>query len=126
MKMTLPARHSKGFVLLALLVIAGLALAACSPTTRAEAGYVLVFDYQGKFIPVEQLRLAPEDACDSEHYHADGPVITLRGESLTDPNPLECGFGRKRELKVEQVLMPDDYNGVQRTDPDYEFEPDDD
>ena len=84
----------------------------------------LVFDYEAKFIPVEQLHKAPADACDDDHWHG-GLVGTLQDVSLSEPHP-PCGFGRDGDLNVIEVLMPDDYQGVQRTDEDWKLNPKDD
>lgn len=118
--------RSRTWIALAVFVVlACVSLVACDTPKRASDGYILVFDYGEKFIPVEQLHLAGEDACKDDHWHAAGQVVTLRGEVLEDPNPLECGFGRDYELEVREVLMPDDYQGVQRTDPEWRFQDDD-
>jgi hypothetical protein len=112
-------RQSK-IILLAATLLATLVIGACDPTERAQDGYMLVFDYEGKFIPVEQLHKADADACDAEHWHGGGQVVTLRGETLSDPDP-ECGFGKDGDIPVREVLMADDYQGPQRTDPDFRF-----
>jgi hypothetical protein len=106
----------------AILLFASLAFTACDAPApeRADTGYILVLEYQYKFIPVEQLHLTPADACNSEHYHANGTVITLQGETLSEPDS-KCGFGSDVELR--EVLMPYDYQGVQRTDKDWRYNP---
>jgi hypothetical protein len=65
------------------------------------------------------LHEAPADACDSNHYHASGTVVTLRGETLTEPDP-SCGFAS--DLTRREVPMPDDYRGIQRTDKDWQLQ----
>lgn len=107
--------------LVAIAVLALLTLAACDAPVTADEGHVLVFDYDGKFIPVEQLHKAPPDACDSSHWHGSGLVTTLRGENLSDPDP-DCGFGKQNSMSIIEIPMPDDYQGVQRTDADWEFD----
>jgi hypothetical protein len=106
--------------LISTLLLALLVLAACGPKETAIEGHMLVFDYEGTFIPVEQLHEAPADACDSDHWHASGAVTTLQGEPLTEPDP-SCGFGTSFDLDVIEVPMPDDYQGIQRTDEDWKF-----
>lgn len=110
-------RHATAF---AVLLLATLAFAACEAPERADPGYILIWDYRDKYIPVEQLSLVPADACNSEHYRAVGTVVTLKGETLAEPHP-KCGFGSDVELR--EVLMPDDYQGVQRTDREWRFKP---
>jgi hypothetical protein len=119
----MPRHFRSPLALLAIVVIAVLALAACDGPKVASDGYMLVFDYEGKFIPVEQLHKAPADACDDDHWH--GAAITLKNESLSEPHP-QCGFGMDGALNVIEVPMPDDYQGIQRTDSDWEFQPKDD
>jgi hypothetical protein len=118
--MTLNLRHVTVFTIV---LLATLGLGACGTPQHADEGNILVFDYQGMFIPAEQLHKAPADACDAQHYHASGTVVTLNGETLTEPDPM-CGFGS--DLKVIEVPMPDDYQGVQRTDEDWVLDPDED
>lgn len=118
--MTRNLRHATVF---AVLLLASLAFGACDAPERADPGYILILDYRDKFIPVEQLHLAQPDVCKSEHYHAVGTVVTLKGETLAEPHP-ECGFGSDVELR--EVLMPDDYQGVQRTDIEWRYKPDSD
>ena len=102
------------------LLIALLAFAACESPERADTGYILAIEYKYKMIPVEQLRLASDDHCYANHYHAKGAVVTLRGETLSEPDS-KCGFGPGLELR--EVLMPDDYQGVQRTDKSWRYNP---
>jgi hypothetical protein len=117
--------HSSPRRSLAVLTIAALALlafAACGPTEKAGDGQMLVFDYEGKFIPVEQLHLSPEDACPASHWHASGQVTTLKKDNLAEPDP-ECGFGEDGSMPVREVPMPDNYQGIQRTDEEWRFQP---
>jgi len=80
-------RHFRSLLaLLAIAVIGLLALAACDDPERANDGYILVFYYEGKFIPVEQVHKAPADARDDDHWHG-GLVVTLQNESLSVPHP---------------------------------------
>jgi hypothetical protein len=98
-------RHFRSLLaLLAIAVIGLLALAACDDPERANDGYILVFYYEGKFIPVEQMHKAPADARDDDHWHG-GLVVTLQNKSLSVPHP-QCGFGRDGDLNVIKCSCP--------------------
>ena len=117
--MTHRLRRTTVFVVLLLALLAFAACEAPAPG-KADTGYILALEYKYKLVPVEQLQLASDDHCNSKHYHANATVLTLQGEVLSEPDS-KCGFGSSLELR--EVLMPDDYQGVQRTDKSWRYNP---
>ena len=96
---------------LALALVVAIATVGCDPKTTADDGFMFVFSYEGKFIPVEQLYRAEADVCKATHLHASGIVRSLQNEVIPEPDD-PCGFGEA--LKVIEVPIPDDYAGAQR------------
>jgi len=78
-------------------------------TDAEEEGFVevSVLILGGKQYPIEQFIAAPSDACDADHYHSasHGPVYSLEGGSITDPNPPACGFGKVRDVQDKNVFV---------------------
>jgi hypothetical protein len=65
---------------------------------------ITVIEYRGEHIPVSQLRVGPKhpphatgEGCPEDHWHADGPVTSIEGNTFTDPNPGGCGFGTLKQ-----------------------------
>ena len=57
-------------------------------------------------IPVDRLRLAPPDACPSDHYHGD--AYDCNGVYKTDPDPTRCGHGPASSVTtIPQSSCPD-------------------
>ena len=65
---------------------------------------------RGKKVPLAQVHVGTGPECDSEanqipHYHANaGSVTALDGAVLSDPGG--CGYGKVRDIPVEEVLKP--------------------
>ncbi len=76
-------------------------------TSGASAqSQIKVIQYQGKYLPVGQLIVEDEVGCGAEHWHAaEGIVVATDGSQVFDPGP-QCGFGKVRDLPVQEVAAP--------------------
>ncbi len=55
---------------------------------------VQAVQYQGKYLPVDQLIVEDEAGCGADHWHAaEGVVIATDGTRVADPGP-QCGYGK--------------------------------
>lgn len=55
---------------------------------------VRAIQYQGKYLPVEELIVEDEAGCGADHWHAArGMVIATDGSQVFDPGP-QCGYGK--------------------------------
>ena len=66
---------------------------------------VTVLILGGERYPIAQFRIGGVDACDASHYHG-GPVVSLEGSEMNDPNQPECGYGKVSELPQETIQVP--------------------
>lgn len=57
--------------------------------------------YNGKYLPLDQLAVNPEENCGSEHYHAKNHtgVTATDGSEVPDPGP-DCGYGKVSAFDV--------------------------
>lgn len=75
-----------------------------------EKEKIKVIIVHGKKVPLAQVHVGTGPECDSEanqipHYHANaGSVTALDGAVLSDPGG--CGYGKVRDVPVEEVLKP--------------------
>lgn len=61
----------------------------------------------GQNFPALQFRVAPPDACNSSHYHADYEVSTVDLKNhINDPNPDGCGFGKVTDIIKKTISVP--------------------
>lgn len=67
---------------------------------------IQVIQYQGKYIPINQIRIAGPDACSEDHWHG-GPVTATDGTVFSDPNPGSCGFCAKSACPVMEIEVPE-------------------
>jgi RNA polymerase sigma factor (sigma-70 family) len=59
------------------------------------------------FLPLDQLHRAPPDACTGEHWHPSGPAVrAISGETVRDPAPNGCGFGRTADVPLVDAPLP--------------------
>jgi hypothetical protein len=63
---------------------------------------VKVIDYGGRKVPLSQIYVGKGPDCDAPHWHA-GPrtPVALDGRPAPDPAPHACGYGRVRDVPVE-------------------------
>lgn len=67
---------------------------------------VQVIQYNGKYLPVDQLIVEDEAGCGATHYHAaEGAVLATDGSSVPDPGP-QCGYGKVSQQPVITVQVP--------------------
>lgn len=72
-------------------------------------GLIEVIEYQGSYIPRDQLRIGevhePDESggCPDRHWHADVTVIATDGKEFTDPAPHACGFGELTKKPVVKI-----------------------
>ena len=72
---------------------------------------VAVIEYQGKYLPLDQLIVESEQGCDGgqAHYHAQrGWVKATDGTTMPDPGP-QCGYGKVAQKPTVQVPAPAGY-----------------
>ena len=66
---------------------------------------IKVINYNGKYLPVDQLIIEDEVGCDAEHWHAaQGVVKATDGSMVGDPGP-QCGYGKVRERPVMEIAQ---------------------
>ena len=66
---------------------------------------VKVINYNGKYLPVDQLIIENEVGCGAEHWHAaEGVVKATDGTMVGDPGP-QCGYGKVREKPVMEISL---------------------
>ena len=66
---------------------------------------VSVIQYNGKYLPVDQLIIEAEKGCDGgmPHWHAArGVVKAIDGSMVPDPGP-QCGYGKQSEKPVMEI-----------------------
>jgi len=72
----------------------------------SETKTIQAIQFEGKYLPVDQLIIEDEVGCGAEHWHAaEGLVVATDGSQVFDPGP-QCGFGKVRDLPVQQVAAP--------------------
>jgi|GEM_PF-3280832 len=65
-----------------------------------------VIEYNGKFLPTNQLIVENEEGCGADHWHAaKGMVIATDGTQVYDPGP-QCGYGKVKDRPVQKVSAP--------------------
>lgn len=79
-----------------------------SITVTATEKVVDVIDYNGKFLPINQLIVESEKGCDggTKHWHAKtGFVTATDGSKVSDPGP-QCGYGKVKDKPIQQIPAP--------------------
>ncbi len=73
--------------------------------TSAVQKKIQVITFNGKQIPLTEVYIGTGPDCDSPHYHAKDHTSakSIDGSVIVDPGG--CGFGRVKEVKVEEVVM---------------------
>ncbi|PIT89276.1 MAG: hypothetical protein COU27_01215 [Candidatus Levybacteria bacterium CG10_big_fil_rev_8_21_14_0_10_36_7] len=66
---------------------------------------IAVIDYNGKYIPVSQLKAVVGAECDKEeHWHPkEANVTATDGTVMSDPNPAGCGLGKTAQTPVMYI-----------------------
>ncbi|RJQ36324.1 hypothetical protein C4552_03490 [Candidatus Parcubacteria bacterium] len=74
---------------------------------------ITVIEYNGKYLPVSQLKVESEIGCGADHWHAarGGAVVATDGTTVPDPGP-QCGYGKVSERPAQNIPAP------QRNDPE--------
>ncbi|MEK7649408.1 MAG: hypothetical protein AAB367_00365 [Patescibacteria group bacterium] len=63
-------------------------------TGATEKKKIKVIEYNGKYLPVDQLIIESEVGCGADHWHAAQGVVTATdGTRVPDPGP-QCGYGK--------------------------------
>ena len=73
-----------------------------------ESFEVLQLDVEGvlEHFRKSQFRLAGPDACEEDHWHSNtGSAISLEGNTLSDPNPTSCGYGKESEATILDLSL---------------------
>ncbi len=66
---------------------------------------IKVINYNGKYLPIDQLIIEDEVGCGAEHWHAAmGVVKATDGTMVGDPGP-QCGYGKVREKPVMEISL---------------------
>ena len=66
---------------------------------------IQAIQFQGKFLPVNQLIIEDEAGCGATHWHAaQGIAIATDGSQVFDPGP-QCGFGKQSDVPI--VMVPE-------------------
>ncbi|TSC76237.1 MAG: hypothetical protein G01um101431_858 [Parcubacteria group bacterium Gr01-1014_31] len=76
-----------------------------TPTPDKEMIKVQVIQYNGKYLPVDQLIVESEQGCDGgqAHWHAAaGAVRATDGSMVIDPGP-QCGYGKVKDKPTMQI-----------------------
>ena len=64
---------------------------------------IKAIEYNGKYLPVDQLIIESEIGCGADHYHAaEGVVKATDGSYVGDPGP-QCGYGKVSEKPTRDV-----------------------
>jgi len=64
---------------------------------------VKVIQFNGKYLPVDQLIVESEIGCGADHWHAaQGVVIATDNTPVPDPGP-QCGYGKVRDKPVMEI-----------------------
>jgi len=67
---------------------------------------IQVIEYNGKYLPVNQLIIEAETGCGAEHWHAaSGVVKATDSTDVVDPGP-QCGYGKVSERPTIEVSTP--------------------
>ena len=70
------------------------------PTQKAKEK---VINYNGKYLPIDQLIIEDEVGCGADHYHAArGSVVATDGSTVYDPGP-QCGYGKVKDKPTLEV-----------------------
>ncbi len=92
-------------------VVGSSSSSSSSSSSGTDAGFVdgncLIIDRD--HYPAEQFRTGEHaGGCDSAHWHADFPVVSLENNVREDPAPHNCGFGKVTEISVQACRIPKD------------------
>ncbi|MEK7630829.1 MAG: hypothetical protein AAB417_02285 [Patescibacteria group bacterium] len=64
---------------------------------------IKVIQYNGKYLPVDQLKIESEVGCGADHWHAlEGLVVATDGTRVQDPGP-QCGYGKTSEKPTMNI-----------------------
>lgn len=79
------------------------------PPTGQTQKKIRAIEYNGKYLPVDQLIIESEIGCGAQHYHvARGFVVATDNTPVQDPGP-QCGYGKVSEKPVLDVPVNSDY-----------------
>lgn len=74
--------------------------------TASEEKLIGVIQYNGKYLPVDQLIIEDEVGCGADHWHAaQGFVTATDGSKVSDPGP-QCGYGKVKDKPVIKIPAP--------------------
>lgn len=91
------------FLTLGALLVSGQVVAQTT-SSNFQPFEVQVLVINGQNFPFKQFRTGGPDACPSSHYHG-GTVLSLDNQSLSDPNPGGCGFGRVDQTELKTIRL---------------------
>jgi RHS repeat-associated protein len=91
-----------------------------SPVDRCTTRRFQAIRFQGRLIPLDQVRLAPAESCPvpncgcpEDHWHAANgfDALATDGTRVRDPNPSQCGYGTISEVQVIDIGEETDCSG---------------
>ena len=78
-------------------------------TPPPQTKKIQAIQYQGKYLPRDQLIVENEAGCGADHWHAaQGIVIATDNSLVEDPGP-QCGFGKVSSVPVVETSVPQDW-----------------
>lgn len=79
------------------------------PPTGQTQAKIQAIEYNGKYLPVDQLIVEDETGCGAQHWHAAQGIVKATDRSFVpDPGP-QCGYGKVAEKPVMDVPVGPDY-----------------
>ena len=82
---------------------------ACESPGGTGVEFVQAFPYRETFIPLDEVAIAPPDACGAPHWHAASAnrvATAIDGTLHPDPALPLCGFGPIGEVAFQMVRVP--------------------
>ena len=79
-----------------------------TPTTpkTGNTSTIKVIQYNGKYLPIDQLIIESEVGCGADHWHAaEGVVKATDGSFVQDPGP-QCGYGKVSGKPTMDIAAP--------------------
>ena len=75
-------------------------------TPPPQTKKIQAIQYQGKYLPRDQLIIENEAGCGADHWHAaQGIVISTDNSLVEDPGP-QCGFGKVSSVPIIETFVP--------------------